>query len=109
MYFYPNGEGGNCLLQNELTAICVECREVGAVEIIHWKTEREEELLSKEAADRDQSRKNHKTMGKGRREGKRARERERERERKRERERERERGGREGERERKVKVVHGHV
>ena len=38
---------------------------MGAVEIIHWKTERE--LLSKEAADRDQPRKNHQTMGKGRR------------------------------------------
>ena len=84
--FTQRGRGAHCLLQNELTVICVECREVGAVELIHWKTERG--LLSKEVADRDQSRKNHQTMGKGRR----AREREGEREKKRE----REKGGREG-------------
>ena len=35
MYFYPRGEGTHCLLQNELTAIYVEYREVGAVEIIY--------------------------------------------------------------------------
>ena len=68
---------------------------MGAVEIIHWKTEREEELLSKEAADRDQSRKNTRLWGRG---GGRGREQEREREREREKQRERERERKEGER-----------
>ena len=48
--------------------ICVERREVGAVEIIHWKTKREEESLSKEVSDRDQSRRNHQTAREGERE-----------------------------------------
>ena len=70
-----------CILEQgrELTVIGAGHREVGAAGIIHWRREREEESLSKVATDRDQSKKNHQTVGGegGEREGGREGERER--------------------------------